>query len=429
MDAVAGRLAHRIEAWQIGAPPVVRLDAAHAVMLGGSHRDKILRDVDAIREAFGENRWEPALQIGAILGRDVQQHMIRASPVHFRKNGTGDHVARGQLGQFMVSGHESLTGQVPQYGSFAANGFGYQEIALFLTEQRGGMKLDKFQIHQLHASPRSHGGTVSGCHLRVRGAGIQPAIATRCADDHRRGKHMQGALAVHGKNPPAASLFREEIHGKGPLMDDHIVQAPNRGDQRIADFLAGSVSRMDDAVAAVCCLLGQGQLFVFSPIKIHTVQAQLGDVVRCLRDQTAHHMLIAQARAGVGGVSEVQFGGIFLVQRHSDASLRKHGVVHVDGFLGHDEDSGGPGHGQCGVNACDATANDNGVIILARELVGIEVEQISLRLVRPFQFNGFHGNAGHFLPDAGAVFNDVKQARPMISARLVHCTPEPPGSQ
>ena len=59
---------------------------------------------------------------GVAMG-NVQEDEIIARALEFGVDGTGDDVARSQVGHFMVVGHEGVPRVRSQYASFSSHGF------------------------------------------------------------------------------------------------------------------------------------------------------------------------------------------------------------------------------------------------------------------------------------------------------------------
>ena len=98
--------------------------------------------------------------------RNIQIYAVMRSFQPFFLYGPGDDVARGQILQRMVFGHERFAFAVAQHGPFPAQGFGNQKALPFGKYRR--VELHKFHIHDTRAHAVSHGDAVP---VRMRGIG------------------------------------------------------------------------------------------------------------------------------------------------------------------------------------------------------------------------------------------------------------------
>jgi hypothetical protein len=134
---------------------------------------------------------------------NIQIHMREIGFANLLDDGPRDNVARGEIGLFVVVGHEAVAVTVNQKAALAAHSFGNERSGRTGNVQRGGMELD--HLHILHgcAGSVSHGVAVGRGNARVGAFAIEltrPAAgkngAVRPDDLNLTVDHGQGADAA-----------------------------------------------------------------------------------------------------------------------------------------------------------------------------------------------------------------------------------------
>ena len=127
MQAGAGGFANRIQTRGVGARGEIGDYAAAGEVHRRHHRNRLSGDIDAERQATRVDGWKVFFQKCFRLVRDVQKHAVQPAFFHFIVDRPRDHVARRQLGAFIVMWHE--TGAIGQFqdAAFSAHCLADQE--------------------------------------------------------------------------------------------------------------------------------------------------------------------------------------------------------------------------------------------------------------------------------------------------------------
>ena len=156
MDRDARALAGRIEALELGAPPDVRVDAAHVVVGAGPDGDRL---VDRVDPDEGHRQLARAVQaLDDLLGAEVAEveqdvAVDAAALVDLGLLGARDHVAARELHRVRrVPLQEALALGVEQVGALAAAALGDQHAR---RRERRRVELHHLHVLQRHAGARS----------------------------------------------------------------------------------------------------------------------------------------------------------------------------------------------------------------------------------------------------------------------------------
>ena len=180
-----GRLAHRVQAGQVG-PALDVGDHAAAGVVGRRHdRDRLAGDVDAqLRAAGVDGREVRAQEVLALVGDDrsrVEPDMVDAVLLHLEVDRPGHDVARRQFGALVVGRHEALADPVGprqvQGRALAAQRLGDQEAALLRVVQAGRVELDELHVADPAAGAPGHRDAVAGGGVGVAGVAVDLADA------------------------------------------------------------------------------------------------------------------------------------------------------------------------------------------------------------------------------------------------------------
>ena len=148
---------------------IVRGDAAHVVVHGRQHRDRLAGHVDAGEDARAlGDAGQPLVQHRRIEMIEVQEDVVlaladAAAFANLDRHRARDDVARGEvLGRRRVALHEALAFGVDEIAAFAARAFGDQAA--------GAVDAGRMELHELHVLQRQAGAQHHG--VAVAGAGV-----------------------------------------------------------------------------------------------------------------------------------------------------------------------------------------------------------------------------------------------------------------
>lgn len=350
VDAGAGDLAARVQTGDGRTAPGVRTHASGGVVGGRGDRDGLGDRVDAVGAAGGEDRREAVLpHVGAEVP-GVQVHMLGVLLLHAPHDALGDDVAGGELGQFVLAGHEAHAARVDQVGALAADRLRDERLLALgvrAEEQHGRVELDEFEVADLGAGAQRERHAVAGGDGGVGGRREDLAHAAGREDD---GGGVDGSHAVvlalshdvQGHTGGASVGVREEVQDERVLDRAQATRA-YRLDEGAGDLGAGGVAaRVGDAAAVVAALAGQLQAALFGLVEVGAGLDQPPYGVGALGDEDADGVLVAQARARHQGVVEVLLGGVALAQGRGYPALGPAGGAVVEAGLG-DDDGAQPG--------------------------------------------------------------------------------------
>ena len=247
----------------------------------------------------------------------VEKHVRRTRPAHLGDDGAGDHVSRRQfIGKALARG-------VPQHAALAPQRLGEQKPRRALDMQRGGVKLNEFNIADFRAGAPSHGDAVARGYVRIGSLFVHPSEAS--------GGQQHGPRA--DCNRFAAGSVEHQGAGGSPLVDQQIdggakTAKSDRGDggrfpvQRAGDLAAGGIAvGVQDAAAAMSGFPRKRQP--------HAIAIEFGapldeplDGGRTFLDQRVDSLRIAQSGPGGEGVLLVQSDLVVIAERDGDSALR-----------------------------------------------------------------------------------------------------------
>lgn len=314
-------------------------------MRGGGHRDRLRDGVDAVGAAGGEDRREPLRpHLGAEV-TGVQIHVLGALEVHLPGDRLGDDVAGRQLGQLVLSEHETGAGGVHEVGALAPHRFRHQRLlslGVGAEKQDGRMELDEFEVGDLGARPQRERHPVARGDRRVGGGGEDLPHA---AGGEHHGRGVDGADAVvlalahdmQGDAFGTAFGIREQVQDQG-VLDDAQGGGAHRLDEGAGDLGTRRVAPgVRDAATVVAALAGQRDRSRVGGVEVRAGVDQPAHGAGALGDQSAHRRLVAQPRTGDQGVVEVLLRGVPLAERRGDAALGPPGGAVVETGLGDDD--------------------------------------------------------------------------------------------
>ena len=318
----------------------------------GHHRDGLFRHVDTQLQAAGIDVGKVLLNKAQRLVRDVEVDAIEAAFFHLEVDGAGHHVARGQLGAFVVPRHEPLAGGQQQAPALAAHRFGNQEALGMRVEQAGRVKLD--ELHVLHAAAGPPGGcdAITGGGVGVGGVEVHLARATRGQNGVGRleGEHLIGVVIQRIQTDAAVGPCRfggaVELVGGDQVDQGVVLKQADVGagldplNQGLLHGGAGGVGDMDDASRAVAALAGEVQLPGVAVLfgEGHAELLQPGDGLWRVFDDELGGIDIAQAGAGDQRVVHVGSKAVVLVPNRGYPPLCPAAAAFAHRALGEDGD-------------------------------------------------------------------------------------------
>ena len=213
------------------------------------------------------------------------------------------------------------------------------------------------------SGPEGQRHAVAGGHLRVGGeleelprpAGGQYEVAAaellRAA-----GERIEGFQAAD------ATVFHDDMRGQAVFQNGDLRHPYLAAEGGLYLGAGGVASGVQDARHAVGRLAGEGDLPV-EGVEGDAEFDQVGDAVGGFLGKDAHGFFVAQPGAGGDGVLEVQLGGIHHADGGGDASLGVARVAVFDAALGDQQDAAVLPGQQRRVEAGDAAADYDIVVV------------------------------------------------------------------
>mmetsp|Transcript_36508 Transcript_36508/g.92269 ORF Transcript_36508/g.92269 Transcript_36508/m.92269 type:complete len:522 (-) Transcript_36508:522-2087(-) len=273
---VAGRRAEHLAV-------VVGGDAAHVVVHGGDHGDRLLRHVHARKD--GGRLTDAGQPLREQLRRQVVQVQVdvvllgaHAAPLaNLHRHGAGHHVARRQvLCRGRVALHEALALGVAQDAALAARAL-RDEAARAVDA--GGVELHKLEVLQRQPRARSHTAAVAGAGVRAGGAEVRAAVAAGGEDGVVRAEAVQRAVLLAQRHHAAAcavlvhdQVQRKVLHKKvGVVLHGGTVEGVQHG---VAGAIRGTCATVRlPAAAVVEALAAKGALIDLAVVGAREGQA------------------------------------------------------------------------------------------------------------------------------------------------------------
>ena len=267
VEPAARALAHREEAREARAAVQVGRHAAHRVVGGGGHRDRLPRGVDAHLLQGGGDVGEA----GHVDAPQVQADRALAAAAQLGLDREGHVVARRELV------HEALAGRVEQRGPLAADRLGDEEaVTRAAGPQRRGVELHELEVGQPRA--RRFGEPEPGPDRpgRVGGALPERRHAAGGEDGCPREHRQLEAVAAAGEQADAAPLVRPEGHRRRGLEHLDALVGGRAGGQLAGDAPAGGrAARVHDAAHGVPALQPEREVAVPVGVEGHAQRLEL----------------------------------------------------------------------------------------------------------------------------------------------------------
>ena len=302
----------------------VHCDAAHMIMRGRRHRNRLFRRVDAGGDAAGMDGGEFFGEMRAECGGGIEEGAVAGG--NFREYAARHNIAGREFGKRMQPQHETLALDVDQGRAFTAQRFGGQRRRIAADHDRGRMKLHEFRIGDHGAGARGDrkpepAGLGRICRHRIE----MPDAAGR---QHHRARRNDDRFGGGVGNLPQLQSGNRAILGQqrfGEVAFDH----PDRRrvahcfDQRGDDRLAGHVAtHMHDAPRGMRGFPADRELALEVAIERNTVMQEVADTVAGFARQSQRHRLIDQAGADRDRIGGVRLRAVAFGNRRGNAALR-----------------------------------------------------------------------------------------------------------
>ncbi len=314
-------------------------DAAHVVVHGGEHRDRLAGHVDAGENsrALG-NAGQPLVQHRGIEMIEVQIEMVleladAAALAHLDGHGARNHVARGEvLGRGRIALHEALALGIGEVAAFPARAFGDQAPC---AVDAGGVELDEFHVLEGQAGAQHHGIAVAGAGV-CRGAGEIGAPVTAGREDGHVGAEAVDAAVVelHRDHAAAAAVLHDEVDDE--ILDEELGGMLERGavervQHGVAGAVGGGAGALRDALAVIGGHAAERALVDLAVLGARKRNTPVLELIHRRRRIAAHifdGVLIAEPVRPLDGVVHVPAPVVLahVAERCSNAALGRDGV-------------------------------------------------------------------------------------------------------
>ena len=308
---------------------------------------------------------------------EVDAGMLRLR--HLRGDGARDVVARGELGQGVIIGHEPQAGPIAEIGPLAPERLG-QEVA----GRAGDVEHRRVELHEFHVAELGPGAVgqrvaVGGGDRRVRGFAVEVPRPAGREDDGARPDQRRAPAPVPDQGAPASSLVREQVDREAVLPDPGIGPGAGLLDHGAHHLAAGGVAQgVDDPGVRVPPFERQRDLAVHL-IEVRPPLDQLGDPPRRLADDHGDDLGVAEPLARRDRVGDVVVEGVLGIEHARDPPLGVGAVALPDLVLGDDQDPVRLGDPERRAEAREPSADDEDVGEVVRQLTRVEAHQTASR--------------------------------------------------
>ncbi len=172
-------------------------NAAHVVVRGRRHRDRLLHRIDPGIQAVFVDRRE--LRREGVADRLARVEIDRMAGADMAVDRLRDDVARREFHHRMDAFEEAEAGLVDQRRAGAADRFGRQRRRIAADGKRGRVELDEFGIGDDRAGTRRHGEAGAFRFGRIGRHRIEMAAAAHRQHDGAGGEEEAARLAAHAR--------------------------------------------------------------------------------------------------------------------------------------------------------------------------------------------------------------------------------------
>ena len=347
MQTGAGGLSDRVEMADIGTAKHIGDHPAAHVVGGRHHRDRLTSDIDTEFQALAMNIGKTAAYELRVLVGDIEKDRLGPAFFHLGVDGSGDHIAAGQVAAGIIVPHEWPPVTIDQDPALAAYRFGNQKILGGGMIETGGMELDELHVGNGGPGPVSHGNAIAGGDIGVAGVEVDLTRATggEQGDAGREGFDL-AAVTLQHVGAAAGGLMgggdhatfepgrlNNQVNGDMVLAKGDAGMVADPLDQYPFDLAAGHVQGMDDAVLRMTALATEIEIgttavpTLFSFIKTDPEIEQFLDALRPVLDNHCHHLAIAETITRGQGVLDMQVKAVAAAKHRGNAPLREVGVA------------------------------------------------------------------------------------------------------
>ncbi len=364
-----------------------RRDAAHDVMDGRDHRDRLLVRIDAGEDA---SRLDDA---GQSLVEDIRCQVLEmqvdviflladAAPLaDLDRLGSADHVARGEvLLARRIFGHEPVPFAVGQVTTLAASALRNQNAGAIYA---GRVELDEFHVLQWQPRAQHHGVAVTGTGVS-RGAGLVDPTAAASGDDGHIGAEPMNRPVLETPSEQTAAraiLVHQEVHGE--ILDKEaclVLEALliERVQDGVAGPIRGGAGPIRHVALGIICRVSTKaalvDLALVGTAERHTQMLEFHDSGDRLTAHEFDRVLVTEPVGAPDCVEHVPAPVVpfHVAERRADATLRGNRVAACREDLG-DAGSVQPrrDHAQCRAQSGAAGAEDDHVERVVDDVVAV----------------------------------------------------------
>jgi len=270
----------------------IHCDAAHVVVRGTGHGDRLAKRIDAVFLAVSPGRRKRLGEFHPAQRRRIEPD---APARHLLRMHDGGHdVARREIAERMRGFHDAPSALVDQVRAGAAHGFGDEWQGTRLDIECRGMELNRRELRAARAGGERHRQAIASRHRGVGRAAVQRADATG-RKDHVTGMHRDLlALGGYCRHPARASPVAEQgerVHARQPF---DVRRGCGCIAQRVHDDRArGVAAGMQHARPAVRGLEVQRPRRVAAR-KAHTLRFEPGHGRRCALAGELHRARVVE---------------------------------------------------------------------------------------------------------------------------------------
>ena len=308
MDAAAGHLAARPQAWESRGAVEVGQQASREVVRGRGDRQPVGAGIETDRaDRCGDGR-KPLVEVLERSG--VEPQVVDALFEHAGRHGPADDVARRQ---FL---HEAPALGIAQQRAMTAQRLGEQRAGHGRMVQRRRVELHELDIGDRHAATQGHGDAVPARRRRIGGHRVQLSRSPTGQHDMRSPHLVRAAARVQRHHALAATALHEEVDGEPPLEQGG-GRLPHGLDQRTLDLGAGGgAAGVDDAGGRVAALAGEGEAAPGVRVEHRSQGDELLHPAGSLADEDLDRVHVAQPGAGGQSVSQVEVRRVLVDTQH-----------------------------------------------------------------------------------------------------------------
>ncbi len=360
MHARASDLADGVQPGKAGAAVEIGRDAAHQVVRGRRHRDRLARPVQTPVAHRAVDRGEAAgEELRGLVGSGpqvcgVEEDRTTVLQLHLPGDRPRHHIAGGELAVRVRVEREAPAALVDQGRALAADGLRDQERlpggrpgGVVRAFQHRRVELEELQLGHVGPCAQGGGDPVAGRHGGVRGVRVQLA-RTAGGEHHGIGIHPFAHAVDVRCRPGCRDIADQQVDTRDAAVVQHEVDQervldhadiarPQPCDEGLLDRRArGVAARVQDARVRVGGFEALDEVAVGAAVERDAEGDQLADARGPLVDQHPHGLGVAESGSRGQGVADVVLGAVVVEHHTGDAALRVAGVGVLEHVLGHE---------------------------------------------------------------------------------------------